>query len=359
MSVVSAQAVEKDLAALWESETKDAGLHRVYTTNLVAYASNPGEASLVEKTLVELVGRHPGRYILIHPAAGAMEMPLKYDVSGHCLFRAEKGKMVCCDLVKLEAQKDVIENLYGFAFSLLMTDLPVEFWWPGDLPDSGIFFERMAYQSDRVWMDSSNFSRAVTTLSHLAASWNIRYPNTMLGDLNWIRIRRWRSLIAELFDGEWSRFLKEIRSVTIEYGEGTQPTRCFLLTCWLAVQLGWKYQGPRHSSFPLEMIFEDTEGKIKVELKSASARNTNQYHVFAVRFITKGEEPGLFTVERGEDPHCVRVQSEINRRPALSRMVRIERLETNELLTEGLNHLEVDEVWKKTLALAGTILEKP
>jgi glucose-6-phosphate dehydrogenase assembly protein OpcA len=196
-------------------------------------------------------------------------------------------------------------------------------------------------------------------LARLAASWERRYPNTSLGDLNWIRIRRWRSLIAELFDGEWSGFLKEIRSVVIEYGEGTQPTRSFLLACWLAVQLGWKYLGPRHSSFPSEMAFEGPGGQIRVDLKSASAGNTDQYHVFAVRLKTEGREPGLFTVERVEDPHCVRAQSEISGRPAFCRMVRIDRLETNELLNEGLKRLEADEVWEKTLALAGTILEKP
>ena len=39
---VSAQMIEKDLADLWKSEsgdkTKNPGLQRVYTTNLVAYA---------------------------------------------------------------------------------------------------------------------------------------------------------------------------------------------------------------------------------------------------------------------------------------------------------------------------------
>jgi hypothetical protein len=125
MIPVSAQAVEKDLAALWDSETREAGLNRVYTTNLVAYASDSSEAGLAEKNLLELMGHHPGRYILIKPAAGAAPMPLKYDVSGHCVFQAEKGKMVCCDLVKLEARPDVMESLYGFTFSLLMADLPV------------------------------------------------------------------------------------------------------------------------------------------------------------------------------------------------------------------------------------------
>jgi glucose-6-phosphate dehydrogenase assembly protein OpcA len=357
MNAVSAQAVEKDLAALWESETKDAGLHRVYTTNLVAYASNPQEAVLAEKILLDLVGQHPGRYILIRPETASAQAPLKYEVSGHCLFHAEKGKMVCCDLIKLEARRDVIENLYGFAFSLLMTDLPVEFWWPGDCPASSAFFDRMAEQSNRVWVDSSNFSAAVPSLARLAAFWHNRYPNTMLGDLNWVRIRRWRSLIAELFDGEWSRFLKDISGVSIESAESVPPTRGFLLACWLAVQLGWKYRGPRYSSFPSEITFEGPRGNIRVELKPVPVGNTNQYHLYAVRFQTGDDS--LFTVERDKDPRCVRVQSVISHWTALSRMVRIERLETNELLNEGLKHLEADEVWNKTLALAGTILEKP
>jgi glucose-6-phosphate dehydrogenase assembly protein OpcA len=356
---VSAQAVEKDLAALWESESRDSSLHRVYTTNLVAYASDIGEAGFAEKILLELVGRHPGRYILIRPAADAMETPLKYGVSGHCLFQSEKGKMVCCDLVKLEARKDVIESLYGFTFSLLMTDLPVEFWWLGDWPGTHIFFDRMASQSSRVWVDSSHFSQAVSSLAQLAASWDSRFPNTILGDLNWVRIRRWRSRIAELFDGEWSVFLKELRSVVIEFAQGTQPIRGFLLACWLAGQLGWKYQGPRCPSFPMEMSFEGPRGGIQVDLKPTPVSNIHQYHILAVRLKTEGEKSGLFTVQRGDDPHCVSARYEINGRASLSRMVRIKRLETDELLDEGLKRLEADESWKKTLAMAGTILETP
>ena len=89
---VSAQAIEKDLAELWKTDTQDAGLHRVYTTNLVAYAPNPEEAKEAESILLELVGHHPGRYILVRPATGDPKEPLSYEVSGHCLFRAEKGK---------------------------------------------------------------------------------------------------------------------------------------------------------------------------------------------------------------------------------------------------------------------------
>ena len=208
-------------------------------------------------------------------------------------------------------------------------------------------------------MDSSRFCQPVAGLAFLADTWKNRYSNTLLGDLNWIRIRRWRSLIAELFDNEWSPFLKDIRSVVIEYVPDIPPVRGFLLACWLAAQLGWRYQGLRHSSFPSGLSFEGPRGIIRVDLKPKPAAPAGPYHVFGVRLETGAENPGFFSVERCEDPHCVKAQSEISGRPAFSRMVRIVRLETNELLDEGMKRLEPDEVWMKTLALAGTLLEKP
>ena len=117
------------------------------------------------------------------------------------------------------AQREVIENLYGFTFSLLMPDLPVEFWWPGNLPYENVFFDKMAEQASRVWVDSSKFKEPVQSLARLSAFWDSRYPHTLLGDLNWIRIQRWRALIAEMFDGEWAKYLKDVKKVSIAYGE--------------------------------------------------------------------------------------------------------------------------------------------
>ena len=105
----------------------------------------------------DLAEKHPGRYILIRPAADKTEAPLRYYVLGHCFFGGGREKKVCCDLIKLVAQREVIENLYGFTSAwLLMPDLPVEFWWPGNLPYQNVFFDKMAEQSSRVWVDSPN-----------------------------------------------------------------------------------------------------------------------------------------------------------------------------------------------------------
>ncbi len=359
----TAQSIEKDLADLWkqgpEENVKGAGLQKVYTTNLVAYASGHDEGYRVEQILNDLAEDHPGRYILIRPAADPTEPALRHYVSGHCFFEEGREKRICCDLVKLVAQKDVIENLYGFTFSLLLPDLPVEFWWPGDLPYNNVFFDKMAEESNRVWVDSSKFKEPIKSIARLSAFWDKRYHPTLLEDLNWVRLKRWRALIAELFDGVWAKYLGHIRQVTIEYGEGSQPTRSFLLACWLAAQLGWKYTGPRFSSYPNQLEFESPEGPVQVLLKPVPVPDPSLDRIFAIGLVTDGVEPGIFTVVRDEDPHCVVVRSEISHKLAFSRTVTFEHLHTNELLHVGLKHLEPDPVWKKTLAFAGTLLEKP
>jgi glucose-6-phosphate dehydrogenase assembly protein OpcA len=360
---ISAQTIEKELAELWKplegEKTSDLGLQRVYTTNLVAYAPDHAEGYRVEQILNDLAEKHPGRYILVRPAADPEEPGLRSYISGHCLFNLGREKRVCCDIIKLVAQPDVIENLYGFTFSLLMPDLPVEFWWPGDLPYENIYFEKMAQASNRLWLDSSRFKKPIQSLTRLSAFWSSRFPQTFLGDLNWIRIQRWRALIAELFDGQWAPYLRRIRKVTIEHGSGNQPTRSFFLACWLASQLGWKYTGTRLSEFTDRLDFETPEGKCEVFLKPVPVKDERWDRIFAVGIETGGEKPGLFTVIRDEDPHCVIASSEIDHKQAFSRTVSFEHLHSNELLDLGLKHLEEDMVWRRALQFAGSVLVKP
>jgi hypothetical protein len=240
-----------------------------------------------------------------------------------------------------------------------MSDLPVEFWWPGDLPNSNAFFNKMAEESSRVWVDSSRFSNPVHSIHRLATTWKTNHPHTLLCDLNWIRIQRWRALIAELFDGEWAKALRNIQQVTIEYGEGTPLTRSFFLACWMACQLGWAFKGPRWPAFTDRLTFESHQGSVEVLLKPMPASDTTRDKIFGVDIVTGGENSGLFTVKRHPDPSCVEARSEINHKQAFSRVVTFEHLYDNQLLDLGLKHLEPDPIWRKVLKFAGTILLPP
>lgn len=359
--IPSAQDIERDLTGLWKSgdEGPISGLRRIYTTNLVAYASDHEDGYRVEGILGDLVQYHPGRYILVRPAADTAEAPLRYYVSGRCLFWNDPEKKVCCDIVKLVAQKEVIENLYGFVFSILVPDLPVEFWWPGDLPYYNSFFEHMAEQATRVWVDSSKFKDPIQSVGRLATFWHKRYPRTILADMNWIRIQRWQALLAELFDGEWAKYLQQIKQVTIEYGEGSTPLRSFYLASWMAAQLGWKHHQPRLTHFTDRLVFQGRTGEVEVLLKPVPAPDDRTDRIFAVGIVTGGDYPSLFTVARDEDPHTVIARSEINHKLAFSRVVTFEHLHSDDVLAIGLKHFEMDPVWKRTLQMIGSILVHP
>jgi glucose-6-phosphate dehydrogenase assembly protein OpcA len=177
--------------------------------------------------------------------------------------------------------------------------------------------------------------------------------------LNWIRIQRWRGLIAEMFDGEWSKYLKNVKKISIAYGEGGRPTRSFFLACWLASRLNLKYTGKRISAIPNELKFEGPQGEIEVIFTPVPIRDTKVGRIFAVGLTTDGDQPAIFTVIRDEDPHVVSVRSEVNEKVAFARSVSFEHLHSNQLLNIGLKHLEEDLVWMKTLQLMGTVLEKP
>jgi hypothetical protein len=367
---VTAQQVERDLAEFWKplpgDREKDLGLQRVYTTNLVAYAEDPADGFRVERTLHHLAEIHPGRFILIRPGeaeegeppSGESGSAVRRFLSGHCVFFQGREKKVCCEMVLLEARRDTLVHLYGLAFSLLLPDLPVEFWWPGDLSSRHPFFRQMAEESTRVWVDSSRFKDGIQGFVGMAGDWGSRCPRAQLGDLNWVRLNRWRALIAELFDGEWSPYLSSIREVTVKYGNPSHPIRPFYLACWLAAQLGWRADGSRFKAIPERFQFMGPKGAVSVRLVPVPSRDEMKDRIYSVGLSTGGEKPGRFSVDRGEDPFTVVARSEAENRTAFSRTVTFEHLHTYELLGEGLRHQERDTAFEKTMRIAGSVLEK-
>ncbi len=362
---LTAQRIEKDLAELWKAlpgdKEKDLGLQRVYTTNLVSYTENPTDAFRVERTLHHLAEIHPGRYLLVRPGEEDGEEPLPSVtpmLSGHCFLFQEREKRVCCELVQLVARPDAMEHLYGLAFSNLLPDLPVEFWWPGALAPRHPFFSQMAGESTRVWVDSSRFAGFVNQLVTLAETWKGTYPRVHLGDLNWVRLNRWRALIAELFDGEWAQYLPRIREVTVKFGAPAQPVRPFYLACWLAAQLGWRYAGPPIASNPKELKFNGPQGEVFVRLEPVPVQDELKDRIYSVGLATGGDKPGLFTVDRAEDPFSVKARAQVESRTTFSRTVTFEHLHTYELLSLGLRHLETDTAFEKMMKVASSILEK-
>lgn len=362
-ATASAQDVLRDLADLWKTEEgvqgAGPGLQRLYTVNLVAFAKDPDGGLFAERVMRELTATHPGRYVLVCPATDPEAPPLQHFVVGHCIFSPHRDRRLCGDIVKLVAREEVLERLYGFTLALLVPDIPVELWWPGDVPLRSPFFRHVAENADRVWVDSSRFGNPERSLSRLAREWSRLFPGTILGDLNWIRFARWRALIAELFDGDWVPYLSRIRRVTVEYGEGSQPTRGILLASWLASRLGWTYPGAPFEKFPDRIAFRAPGGEVEFLARPVPVKDRSRDRIFAVALETGGDPPGLFTVVRQEDPECVSAWSQVGGKTAFSRTVRFEHLQSLRLLSEALRHSGCDRAYKGAMGVLRDLLAEP
>lgn len=367
MTSTTRQAIERELNELYKPDQPGQlregalGIQRNYTINLVSYTPNRAACQGVESVLRELTPLFPGRFIVLCLAPEDDPTPLRHHVSGHCFHGPgrEKERPICCDIINLEAKAEVLEHLYGLTLSLIIPDLALELWWPDDVPLQSLFFRQIADEADRVWIDSAQFSHPEAGLATLAAHWDLRFPKTVLADLNWVRFRRWRSLVAELFDGQWTPYLAQIKRVVIEYGEGSQTTRGFLLACWMAAGLGWQYKGEPLTSFPSEIEFDSAGKRVSVTITPVPATDQKRDRLFAVRVFT-GESPrGVFTVVRDKDPQCVIARSEIDGAESFCRVLCFEHLEFSHLLGEGLKHWGRDPAWESTLAMLRTILKAP
>jgi glucose-6-phosphate dehydrogenase assembly protein OpcA len=126
---------------------------------------------------------------------------------------------------------------------LLKPDLPVYLWWLKDLPTDDQIFKSLAHISNRVIVDSNNFSQPKHHLQVLSTVLQTE-PDCSISDLNWGRLTTWRELIAQDFDvAEYRAYLIDTEQIEIAYtiaSQKPQPLSALLVAAWIKTRLGWQ-----------------------------------------------------------------------------------------------------------------------
>lgn len=243
--------INRELKKLWD--TGDGAPTRASLMNFAVYCRSL-EALMANTELIsEFTRHHACRALLICVIRNAPEPRASAWINAHCHLSRAGAKQVCCEQISFLLEGEIKGRLTNIVFSNLDSDLPLYFYWQGDLsenlnPNLWSWIDRLIVDS-LCWNDCrSQFHRLRTSLSSTKARLTLR-------DLNWTRSLYMRQALSQIFDHpENLPHLHDLDTVTVTYAPGHRST-ALLLMGWLATQVGWKLATMK------PILFADDEGR--------------------------------------------------------------------------------------------------
>jgi glucose-6-phosphate dehydrogenase assembly protein OpcA len=248
---------------------------RTSVLTLIAIAERPETEERVLGAIGELAARHPSRTIVLAP--GDPDGPARLDarIFAECRIAERGGAETCTEQILVRTGGEVDQHLATLVQPLLIHDLPVLLWWPDDPPFGRARFSGLIGSCDRLLVDSGTFrddgGAGLAALAALGAR-----AGTSVHDIGWMRLTRWRELLAGLFDHPLMApelgNARTLRLDVLRHGDRLRPSRAALFAGWLAAVLGWQVDAPlarARGSEALIGAFRDGRRAIRVEIRAA------------------------------------------------------------------------------------------
>jgi glucose-6-phosphate dehydrogenase assembly protein OpcA len=343
---MSVGEIERELGKLRANDDGTLAL-RSSVLNLIV-VTDEESASEITDSVSRLAGRHPARAVVcISDPEG--EWNVDMGLSAYCHARGGGGAQVCAEQVTIHAEGPPARHLESLAGPLLLPDLPVFLWYPGEFSPRSPEFAAMADLADRVIVDSAASESHEACLREIAAL--VEDPATpAIGDLQWVGLSPWRSLLADTFGApERAGDLEKIESAEVLYAPGGE-NRTLLLVGWLASTLGWKPEGASHNGGGRNITFSGPSGGVSVALSpdSPDAR---------LRRIRLYSEEYSFQVSRHRELSDVRTTVMRGEELLAERTVHLGSFDLGVLVGEELRYRGRDEAYESALRAAVEILE--
>ena len=375
-------AIERELASLWKAASTSpegrAGpaVTRACHLNLLVECSSEEEASRATATIAQVTRACPSRVVMavtsepagpggaVGPGGGTGSGGagnLEAFISAHCSFTpgAAKGRQVCCEQITIMADAAARARLPGSVLPLLLHDLPVVLWWPGDLRPAGADTYRLIDASDRVVLDSRRFSDAAEGFAQLAG---LGRP---INDLAWQRLRPWRELAAGQFDGRiFEDYPARIETIEVEHAGGAaSQAEALLLGCWVASRLRWRPAPPTSSGATRNETQTTPPPRAFSFLQQGGASARLLVHALPdqepaglIRTLILRAADASFTLRRTADSECVTVHIAVSEACPMSRVARVVVRDDATLLCRSLQAGGRDNIYDEALKLAALLL---
>ncbi len=270
---VSVASIDKELRKLWEQDDAQSNASLM---NLAIYSEKEGSLTENSKIIYNLTSEHACRAILIEINGRADEATLRAWITAHCHMAGGK-KSVCCEQIAFHLTGRVTGRFRNTVFSHLNSDLPLIFWWQGELSD--VFTERLVAVMDRLIIDSAVWRDSAASFAMIDEASQAN-ADLILQDLAWTRSWQFRVGLAGLFDDPVAqRALPELDTVEIIH-QPLHRNSALQVLAWLAVQAGWEtissdkdtfvFQSKAALTITARVIADEKSAPLgKVELRSA------------------------------------------------------------------------------------------
>lgn len=274
---------------------------RTAVLNLVVVAADTEDAARAGDAIAGLGSRHPARTLLLVPGpvdgarVNASVELLGSEVEGHSLWSEQ---------ITLTACGELANHLDSLIEPFTLPDLPTAVWYVSALP---ALSDPLLAAADAVLVDTKELGD-VRCFPHVA---EVARRHTVV-DLSWARLRPWRELLANLFEGPAYRdWLGKVRHASVSGKEGPRH----LLAGWLSTRLA---------------------------LPASALALSNARHV-GLALTAQGAS---FRVERSDNERLVRASADVEGGPSHHDVLSLPDDSLPWSLAEALTHLRRDRVYE-------------
>lgn len=219
--------IEKELTRIWssislttsndEGEVERRVAARSSVMNLVVIAGRGEIGERVASVVEGLTGRHPSRTIIVSAADPDGPAWLNAQIEAHCVLPSPTAPETCSELVYLTCGGESGQHLAAVVAPLLIHDLPVTVWWPGEPHFESRSARELLPMADRIIVDGSAWSG--DGIAGLAAMCSLPQRFQLeVADFALLRQARWREAIASTFDRpNLLPFLGHLERIEVRY----------------------------------------------------------------------------------------------------------------------------------------------
>jgi len=328
-STIQPDRILHELSELWVSFGKQNGddsdgVLRACAMTLVVLADAAEDANQIGETLAALMREHPSRAIVVR-VSDSQEPALEARVFAQCWMPFGQRRQICCEQIEISSSTGSLGDVPAVVLPLVVADLPVILWSRPLRLLATPAWRDLARIATKTIIDSAPFPDPREALQRLARA---TASGSLLADLAWTRLTRWRELIAQIFENPvYFSHLPSITAVTIHYTE--------------------EAPGPWYMAAWLQQCLERSGGKPRVRL--AQSAGPCDSGLAGIEFESAGLNVAVRRVEGSAAE--VQVNTLVNRTvfPESSDYV---------LLREELSIAGRDPIYDATLPLAAALAGK-